>query len=136
MDGQDLTLVRGMDDTRAALARWSERPWPGIGEWVVKSFVIAVALLLAVYVIASLSTPDPTPLVIPGVTEPARVGDLGPILFRNSLVFALHAFACVAGFIAGSSMPLEAARRSGVWKAVHDWAGTLAIWLSSSLAAF
>jgi hypothetical protein len=41
----------------------------GIGEWVVKSFVIAVGLLLAVYVIASRSTPDPTPLEIAGVTE-------------------------------------------------------------------
>jgi hypothetical protein len=128
VNAQDLTLVRGMDDTRAALARWSERPWPVIGEWVVKSFVVAVGLLLAVYVIATLSTPDPTPLVIPGVTEPARVSDLGPVLLRNSLVLALHAFACVAGFIAGSSMPLEAAQRSGFWKAVHDWAGTLAIW--------
>ena len=30
---------------------------------------------------------------------------------RNSLVLALHAFACVAGFIAGSSLALSAARR-------------------------
>lgn len=81
---------------------------------------MAVGLLLAVYVIASLSTPDPTPLIIPGVTQPPRAADLGPILLRNSLVLALHAFACVAGFIAGSSMPLEAAQRHGIWKAVHD----------------
>lgn len=124
----DLTLVRGMDDTRAALARWSRRPGPVIGAWVARSFAVAVGLLIAIWVIASLSTPDPTPLLLPGITTPPTSADLGPILFRNSLVLALHAFACVAGFIAGSSMPLEAERRSGITKAVHDWAGTLAIW--------
>jgi hypothetical protein len=128
MNVGDLTFVRGWDDTRAALARWSERPGPVIGEWAAKSFVVAVGLLIAVYVIAGLSTPDPTPLLLPGITRPPSAADLGPILLRNSLVLALHAFACIAGFLAGASMPLEAARRHGVWKAVHDWAGTLAIW--------
>ncbi len=42
-------------------------------------------------------------------------------------MLALHAMACVAGFIAGSSLPLEAERYSGVWRWVHDKAGPLAI---------
>ena len=50
------------------------------------------------------------------------------MLLRNTLVLALHGSACVAGLIAGSSMPLDAQQRSGAWKAIHDWAGTLAIW--------
>ena len=128
MNVADLTLVRGMDDTRAALARWSRQPGPIVRAWVARSFAVAVGLLIAVYVIARLSVPDPTPLLLPGITTPPTSADLGPILFRNSLVLALHAFACVAGFIAGSSMPLEAERRSGISKAAHDWAGTLAIW--------
>jgi hypothetical protein len=99
-----------------------------IGDWAASSFAVAVGLLIAVYVIASLSPPDPTPLLLPGITRPPTSADLGPILFRNSLVLALHAFACVAGFLAGASLPQEAARYSGIWKAVHDWAGTLAIW--------
>ena len=49
------------------------------------------------------------------------------MLYRNSLVLALHALACVAGFIAGSSLPLSAASRSGVSRWVHDKAGPLAI---------
>ena len=49
------------------------------------------------------------------------------MLFRNSLVLALHALACVAGFIAGSSLPLSAAHRSGFSKWVHEKAGPLAI---------
>jgi uncharacterized membrane protein SpoIIM required for sporulation len=49
------------------------------------------------------------------------------VVFRNSLVLALHSFACVAGFIAGSSLPAEARRHTGVWARVHDHAGPLAI---------
>ena len=128
MSNHDLALVRGIDDTRATLRRWSAHLGPVIGEWAAKSLVVACGLLIAVYVIASLTTPDPTPLFIPGVTRPAQASPIGEVLFRNALVLALHGFACIAGFIAGSSMPLEAARRSGTWKVIHDWAGTLAIW--------
>ncbi|CAA9511325.1 MAG: hypothetical protein AVDCRST_MAG17-2015 [uncultured Solirubrobacterales bacterium] len=105
MNVADLTLVRGMDDTRAAPARWSRRPGPVVGAWVARSFAVAVGLLIATWVIASFSTPDPTPLLLPGITTPPTSADLGPILFRNSLVLALHAFACLAGFLAGASMP-------------------------------
>jgi len=128
MGAENLALVRGMDDTRAALRRWSDRPWSTLGEWAGKALLIACGLLLAVYVVASLSTPDLTPIVVPGVTRRAQGGDLGFVLLRNATVLALHAFACVAGFIAGSSMPLEAAQQRGAWKTIHDWAGPLAIW--------
>ena len=49
------------------------------------------------------------------------------ILFRNSLVLALHAFACLAGFIALNSLPYSASRRSGVSKTVHEKAGPYAM---------
>ena len=39
------------------------------------------------------------------------------VLGRNSLVLALHAFACVAGFIAGATLPLTAERRTGLSRA-------------------
>ena len=42
-------------------------------------------------------------------------------------MLALHAFACLAGFIAGSSLPAEAERYRGAWRRVHDHAGPLAI---------
>ena len=58
------------------------------------------------------------------------------MLFRNGLVLALHAMACVAGFIAGSSLPLEAERYSGVWRWIHDKAGPLAIAFVSCATAF
>ena len=60
-----------------------------------------MALLLAVYLVAKASTPDPTTYLIPGYNVKATLADYGDVLFRNSLVLALHALACVAGFMAG-----------------------------------
>jgi hypothetical protein len=123
----ELVVVRGLRDTRRTLSRWNARPLATIGPWFASAAAICALLLVSVVVVALLSTPDPTPVVLPGLTAPATLGDVGHILFRNSLVLALHAMACVAGFIAGSSLPLEAERYSGVWRWVHDKAGPLAI---------
>jgi hypothetical protein len=123
----ELVVVQGLRDTRATLGRWNARPFKVLGPWFAVSAAICALLLAAVVVIAYLSTPDPTPLQFPGLTRPPQLSDVGQILFRNSLVLALHAMACVAGFIAGSSMPLEAERYSGAWRWIHDKAGPLAI---------
>jgi hypothetical protein len=61
---------------------------------------------------------------------------VGEVLRRNALVLALHGFACVAGFIAGSSLPLEAERYSGWIKRIHDAAGPLAIAFVGAATAF
>jgi hypothetical protein len=42
-------------------------------------------------------------------------------------VLALHSLACVAGFMAGSSLPQVAEGYHGVWRRVHELAGPLAI---------
>jgi ascorbate-specific PTS system EIIC-type component UlaA len=49
------------------------------------------------------------------------------VLERNGLVLALHALACVAGFMAGSSLPQVAAGYSGLKRRVHEAAGPLAL---------
>jgi hypothetical protein len=127
MDPNRLVLVQGMRDTRATLVRWNVAPWSVLRPWVFGATAISVALLLAVVVIGSLSTPDSTPILLPGLNAPTGVGAVGHVLFRNSLVLALHAMACVAGFIAGSSVPLQAQRHTGFVKALHEKAGPLAI---------
>src|SRR6476660_8980240 len=104
----------GMRDTRETFELWNDRPWSVLGGWLALSVAIALTLLAAVWVVAGLLTPDITPIQMPGLTEPSTPGDLLPILYRNSLVLAFHATACIAGFIAGASMPIAAARRSGV----------------------
>jgi Stage II sporulation protein M len=127
MSVNDLVLVQGMRDTRNALARWNSDPGSILLPWLALSIFIAVGLLLAIWLVASATTPDPTPLLIPGLNTEATVGDYFHVLYRNSLVLALHAMACVAGFIAGSSLPLSAANRSGLDRWVHEKAGPLAI---------
>lgn len=127
MPAEDYALVRGIDDTRATLRDWNTHPWPVLRTWVAFSLLIAVALLLSVWAIASFARPDPTPLFLPGLNTPATLDAAAQVLFRNSLVLALHAMACVAGFIAGSSLQHEAQRYTGVWRWVHEKAGPLAI---------
>jgi hypothetical protein len=127
MRSGDLVLVRGMRTTRSTLAAWNARPLPVLLPWVAGAFAIAVVLLLAVWVVAELTPADPGRLQFAGVTRPSRPDDVTRILFGNSLVLALHAFACVAGYIAGSSLPREAGRYSGFWRAVHDKAGAAAM---------
>jgi Stage II sporulation protein M len=127
MSVNDLVLVQGWSDTRATLRRWNEHPARVLRPWLELSVGIALTLLLAVYVVARLSTPDPSRLVFPGVTDRVTLADYGHVLYRNSLVLALHAMACVAGFIAGSSLPLSAAHRTGISRWVHEKAGPLAI---------
>jgi hypothetical protein len=127
MSVDDLVLVQGMRDTRMALDRWSRDPWGAIAPWLGLSLAVAVGLLVVVYLIASVSSRDPTPLYLPGYSGPATGGDYLHVLYRNSLVLALHAMACVAGFMAGSSLPLSASKRHGLSRWVHEKAGPLAI---------
>lgn len=126
MQTSDFALVRGLADTRATLDRWNDRPGPVIKRWLAGSFAITAALLLAVWLIALLSVPDPRATFL-GLDDRPHIGEVLHVLGRNSLVLALHAMACVAGFIAGSSLPLEAQRRSGAWRWIHEKAGPLAI---------
>jgi hypothetical protein len=123
----ELVVVQGLRDTRGTLQRWNERPLAVLGPWFAGAAAVTAALLLATLLVAALSTPDSSGVLLPGLNEPSDLGAVGHVLFRNSLVLALHAMACVAGFIAGSSLPLEAERYKGWWRTVHDKAGTLAI---------
>lgn len=127
MNGRELAVARGWDDTRATLRRWNAAPGPVLGAWVRVSLAVAVALLACVWAVALLVTPDPTPMHYAGVTHEATAGDAAFFFGRNLLVLALHALACLAGFIAKSSLPVEATDYHGAWRRVHDRAGPLAI---------
>jgi hypothetical protein len=127
MKAEELALVQGWADTRRALARWRREPARVLAPWTLGAVAIAVALLVAVWVVASLTEPDPSGAFFPGVSYRATTGDFGFVLYRNGLVLALHALACVAGFMAGSSLPTVAEGYTGVMRKVHERAGPLAI---------
>jgi hypothetical protein len=126
----------GLQDTRETFEAWNERPWHVLRGWLALSLAIAFALLGAVWVVAGMLTPDITPIHLAGLTHPADPSDLAPILWRNSLVLALHGTACVAGFIAGASMPIAAAQRSGFSRWIHVKAGELAILFVAAVTLF
>jgi hypothetical protein len=123
----DLVVVQGMRDTKLALRRWNDEPGVVLRPWCLLSAAIAAGLLLAVYAVAKVTTPDQTIYLIPGYNADVTYADYVHVLFRNSLVLALHALACVAGFMAGSSLPLSASQRTGLSRWVHEKAGPLAI---------
>ncbi len=126
----------GMQDTREAIEAWNDRPGPVLGSWLILSLAIALALLGAVWVVAGLLTADVTPIHMPGLTESTSPANMLPILWRNSLVLALHATACVAGFIAGASMPIAAAQRTGFSRWAHVKAGQFAILFVAAVTIF
>jgi hypothetical protein len=127
MSMEQLALVQGWDDTRAALRRWRGRPHAVLVPWTLGALGVALLLLAATFAVASFSTPDVSGSGFPGIWKPATVGDLVYVLERNGLVLALHALACVAGFMAGSSLPQVAQGYSGWKRRLHDHAGPAAI---------
>ena len=126
MQTSDLVLVRGLASTRETLGEWNERPGPVVGRWLAASLAIAIVLLGSVWLVAMVSTPDPS-ISFLGNGQAPDIAQVLHVIGRNALVLALHAMACVAGFIAGSSLPLEAQQRTGAWRWVHEKAGPLAI---------
>lgn len=127
MDASAYAFAHGMRHTRATLRAWQRTPGKVVGAWVAGSALAATGLLAAVWVIATL---DPGYTQILQLQPPFAVGEQADVLHvlrANMLVLALHAMACVAGFIAGSSLPLQAEHHSGASRWVHEHGGRLAI---------
>jgi hypothetical protein len=102
MKVDDLALVGGWPHTVATLRRWNASPWRLLGVWALGSLAVTLLLLGGTWLVASFRVPDPsTRLVYPGLSRPATAHDFFFVLGRNGTVLALHALACVAGFIAG-----------------------------------
>jgi hypothetical protein len=133
---EDYVVVQGLRDTRATFAMWHADKWRVLLPWFAGALGIAVLLLAAVWVVAKMVTPDPSPIGLAGVTHDSTLEDAWPILYRNSLVLALHSMACVAGFIAGSSLPMVAESKTGIWRRVHDTAGPAAIAFVAAATTF
>ncbi len=127
MDASAYAFTHGIRHTRETLRDWHLHPSRVLGRWFAGAAFAAFALLTAVWIIASLSG---THEQIVELRPPFAVGDnedVVGVLARNMLVLALHAMACVAGFIAGSSLPLQVEGRSGISRWVHEHGGRLAI---------
>jgi len=127
MTASSYAFDQGLHDTRETLRRWNRRPAAVLLPWLAGAAVAAAGLLGAVLAVAALSARRGD---LVALQPPFAVGDLEDavqIFSHNLLVLALHAMACVAGFIAGSSLPLQAADRHGLSRAVHEHGGRIAI---------
>jgi hypothetical protein len=121
-------FVHGVRSTGQTLRVWRANPWPALGRWFAGALAIAVCLLLAVWAVAGAS--DANGLNVQTSSPPFVVGNAAnvfSIFEKNLLVLAFHAMACVAGFIAGASLPLQAEHKSGWQRAIHERGGRIAI---------
>lgn len=120
-------LVHGIRRTGSTLRLWRREPASVMARWVAGSALAGGGLLGAVLVVAWLSGGYSAPLELRPPFAVGQLEDLEPVLIHNGLVLALHAMACVAGFMAGSSLPLQAAGKRGVSRWVHEHGGRVAI---------
>ena len=120
-------MAQGWAETRVTLRAWHRAPFGILRRWVPLSFAIALALLAAVWLVGTIVEPEFWPYELPGVHREATAGDALTIFARNLLVLALHALACLAGFIAKSSLPVEAQDYTGWLRTLHDRAGSAAM---------
>ncbi len=136
MDASAYAFAHGVRHTRETLHEWQRDPVGVVGRWAAGSAVAAGGLLAAVWVVASLDTGYFRFLEL---APPFAVGDGGDvlrILRANLLVLALHGMACVAGFIAGSALPMQAEHHKGVSRWLHEHGGRLAIVFVSCATIF
>lgn len=114
-----MAVVAGWADTRAALARWNRAPGRTLGEWVMVSAGVSFGLLLVTWALGQHVVVDPAMRLPQSFSRDPSLGAAGAIFARNSLVLAMHALICLAGYIATSSLPLAAQSYSGFTRRLH-----------------
>jgi hypothetical protein len=127
MDGSAYAFAHGVRHTRETLHQWQHSPGRVVGRWVLGAALAAAGLLAAVLLVASLDTGYARYLDLQPPFSVGGIGDVLHVLRSNLLVLALHGMACVAGFIAGSALPMQAEQHSGVSRWLHEHGGRLAI---------
>jgi hypothetical protein len=136
MDASAYAFAHGVRHTRTTLRTWQRTPIAVAGRWVAGSALAAIGLLAAIWVIASLDHGYQQILTLQPPFAVGKLTDVWNILRGNLLVLALHAMACVAGFIAGSSLPLQAQQHHGISRWVHQHGGRIAIAFVGCATAF
>ena len=128
MDASSYALTYGVRRTRTALADWNARPWSVLRGWVVGSLAAACVLLVGVLAVSTLASSGGHIAISKPPLKVGGAGDVVQILLGNLKVLALHVFACVAGFMAGSSLPMQARQmQNGFQRFIHERGAQFAI---------
>jgi hypothetical protein len=136
MDASAYAFTHGVRHTRETLRMWQRAPFRVLARWTAGAALAAGALLAAVWIVASLDNGFQQVIVLRPPFAVGGLDDVVQVLARNCLVLALHAMACVAGFIAGSSLPLQVEGRSGLSRWLHEHGGRVAIVFVALATAF
>jgi Stage II sporulation protein M len=136
MDASAYAFAHGVRHTRATLRAWQHAPLGVLGRWLAGSAVAAAGLLLAVWAVASLERGYNQVITLQPPFVVGSGADVLRVVQSNLLVLALHAMACVAGFIAGSSLPLQAEHHTGLSRWLHEHGGHIAIAFVACATAF
>lgn len=126
MAASEYALVHGARQMRATLSEWQHAPGPLLRSWFAIAAAIGALMLTGVCIVASVVNPDIGFNYVPSKPEGSEGGHILGLVGRNSIVLALHAVACIAGFIAGVSLPLAAQKRQGISRWVHERARPVA----------
>jgi hypothetical protein len=124
-----------MQETRDTFKRWGKSPVKIVGRWMLVSFAISVLMLIAVLIVSHIATPQQTSS-LPNILQSSSIEDAVRVFFRNSLVLALHAFVCLAGFMAMRALPEQAQYKRGVDRWIHEHAGPAAMVFVSCATLF
>lgn len=127
MDASADAFTYGVRRTRSTLRAWRQGRWRILLRWAAGSAIAAFGLLAAVLVVSGLSSTGAEAIPSEPPFAVGNAADVAGVLGHNLLVLALHAMACVAGFIAGSSLPLQADMHHGISRWVHERGGRIAI---------
>ena len=114
MHPEQLAVIAGWADTRAAFARWNNDVAGIVRAWMGTSLLIGIALLLSTWAIGTHVAPQDVGSLATFSGE-ARVGHAVHVFGRNLLVLAMHALICVAGYMAATSVVIAADAYTG-WK--------------------
>ena len=95
---------------RRPAASGTTNPGPVVGLWFATSLAVAACLLTAVVAVAEIATPQPGTLSLPGLTSSPRRGRRGGGSRPQRAGVGVARRGVHAGFIAGRSLPLAAAR--------------------------
>jgi hypothetical protein len=137
VDASAYAFSQGVETTRTALADWNRRPFPLLGRWVLGSLAAAGVLLVGVLLVSSVVSGGSHIAINKPPLKVGGPGDVLEILFGNLKVLALHVFACVAGFMAGSSLPMQAERmQSGFQRFIHERGARFAILFVAAAITF